>query len=764
MTDYMRFVLRYRIFILAGIGVITAVWFYVMLQGTIATSLGNIFLGENPSYQAYKERVADFGGDGFIVIAFEEEDLFDAGTVLRLREAVAGIEALPDIDRVQSVLEAGRIEGSGSGLEVRRYLDEALAHPERIPDLKKQLLSDDMSLGAVVSRDGRHTAMLVQLVFSETRAVEHEPVVVQSVVDELEKAGFAASRLHMAGLIPVFAEVIDQTFFNLTRLTPIVLVVLLLVVWLMFRRFWPVMITGGVGLVAVIWTMGFAVALEPKISILAAMVPAVVLIISFSDVIHLCSAYLLELGAGMSKDEAILESGTDVGKACVFTSLTTFAGFVSLSLIPAPIFRHLGVVLGFGVAIALLLAMTMAPIFFSFMGRPKEWRGSTARVQNALDRFLRGAERIATGRPWVTVAVFAVVAAVSVYGISQAVIDTDFAGRLGKDNPIRKDQVYFEEHFEGTATIELYVKSREKEGILDPALFAAVAKMQEGIEALPEVDGVVSLVDVIRLTHDELSPGTAEVGTDLPESRSLLAQYMLLLEMASGGYELDRLVDFDRTTLRMLVRMPEGGVRRTHEVGVAAMKLGAGVRELGASVEATGSMFLMGQWLDEIIGGQRNGLLFAFLSIAIMMMIGLRSVRMGLWSMLPNALPLLVLGGWVGLFWDTVDSDTMAVGMIAVGIGVDDTIHFLMRLKIESQRAGSTRAALTNTFHFSGRAIVITSVVLIAGFAPLAISDYFPLHIMGTMLPLCLLVALLADLMLVPALVSLGAIRFDVSK
>jgi len=764
MTGYVNFVLRYRYFILIGIAVVTAVWFCVLLQGSIGTSLGTIFLGENPAYKAYKERVADFGGDGFIAIAFEEEDLLDANTVARLKKAVEEIETLPDVDRVESILDAGAISGSGGGLEVHRYLDDALEHPERVPELRQKLLSDDMAVGSVVSKDGRHTAMLVQLVFSETRAVEDDPVIVQSVIEKLDAAGFAAERLHLAGLIPVFAEVIDQTFFNLTRLTPIVLIVLLLVVWLMFRRLWPVLITGGVGLIAVIWTMGFAVALQPKISILAAMVPAVVLIISFSDVIHLCSAYLLELASGRSKEEAILESGTDVGTACVFTSLTTFAGFVSLSLIPAPVFRHLGVTLGFGVAVALLLAMTVAPIFFSFMGRPREWRrGTTAHVQDYLDRFLIGARRYSTGRPWQTVALFTVVAGFAVYGVSQAVIDTDFAGRLDDDNRIRKDLRYFEENFEGTGTLEVYVKTDRKEGIFEPAFFGEVAALQDRLEALPEVDGVVSLVDVMRLVHQEMS-SSAVAEDSLPTSRELIAQYMLLLEMASGGYELDQLVDFERSTLRMLVRMPEGGVRRTHEVGVAAVELGKGVSEQGAVVEATGSMFLMGQWLDEIIGGQRNGLIFAFLSIAIMMMIGLRSVRAGLWSMIPNAFPLLVLGGWVGLFWDTVDSDTLAVGMIAIGIGVDDTIHFLMRLKIETRRAGNTRDALKNTFHFSGRAIVITSVVLIAGFAPLAISDYFPLHIMGTMLPLCLLVALLADLMLVPALVALGAIQFRGSE
>ena len=141
------------------------------------------------------------------------------------------------------------------------------------------------------------------------------------------------------------------------------------------------------------------------------------------------------------------------------------------------------------------------------------------------------------------------------------------------------------------------------------------------------------------------------------------------------------------------------------------------------------------------------------------MIIWMKSVRIGLWSMLPNLLPILVLGGYLGLFYDEIDSDTITIAMIAIGIGVDDTIHFLMRWRFESARSTTTAEALDRTFHFSGRAIIITTVILAAGFAPFAFSDYYSVRIMGTLLPFTLVVALLADLLFVPALVKLGAIK-----
>ena len=143
-----------------------------------------------------------------------------------------------------------------------------------------------------------------------------------------------------------------------------------------------------------------------------------------------------------------------------------------------------------------------------------------------------------------------------------------------------------------------------------------------------------------------------------------------------------------------------------------------------------------------------------------MMAIGLRSVRIGLLSMIPNALPLLVLGGVLGLSYDEVDSDALFLAMLAIGVGVDDTIHFLMRYRIESERSTDPNHALERTFEFAGRAIVMTTITLALGFAPFALSDYFSIWILGVYLPLTLVVALLADLFLIPAMAQVGLIRF----
>lgn len=245
----------------------------------------------------------------------------------------------------------------------------------------------------------------------------------------------------------------------------------------------------------------------------------------------------------------------------------------------------------------------------------------------------------------------------------------------------------------------------------------------------------------------------------IPRDRKLLAQYLLLFEV-SGGEGLERLINEDRTLMRMTLRMGMDGLRRIAEIGDQAAQLGTTQLPDRVRVEATGIAYLLGSWITFILEGQRRGLGFAVLTTAFMMILCLSSLRVGLMSMLPNLLPLAVLGGVLGLAWDTVDSDTVLVGTFAIGIAVDDTIHFLTRFRIESLRTADRTVALRQTFHITGRAIVQTTVILCLGFSPFAFSDYYSTWIIGTLLPMTLVVALVADLLWVPALVNLGWLRF----
>ena len=154
-------------------------------------------------------------------------------------------------------------------------------------------------------------------------------------------------------------------------------------------------------------------------------------------------------------------------------------------------------------------------------------------------------------------------------------------------------------------------------------------------------------------------------------------------------------------------------------------------------------------------------MLLSVVLVALLMSLALRSPRIGLVSMVPNLLPVLTIGGWIGFAWEAMDSDTLVVAIMAIGIGVDDTIHFLVRYKREAERSKTTAEAIERTFHFAGRAIAMTTIILVAGFLHFAASDYFTVDMIGKLLPTALVTALLADILLVPALVQLGPLAVE---
>jgi len=473
-----------------------------------------------------------------------------------------------------------------------------------------------------VSKDGRATAVAVELAPDPDRPAERVPQLVRDVFGAFEEAGFPADGLHRAGFPVVVSEVVEQTYFNMSRIFPFSLVILLVAVWVMFRRFLPVLITGGVALIAVVWMMAFSVLLDRHVTIMASGMPAIILIIAFSDVIHLCSAYLTEVTNGHPRDRAVRRSCTEVGAACMLTSITTFFGFISMSLVPAPAFRILGMSLGFGVGVALLLAMTVTPVLLSWLPEPKPWRrGAAGGVQGALDRLLELCARLATDRPVLVTVAFGLLLLASGVGMSLLTIETEFAKRLSGDNRVNQDAVWLDERLAGSHVLEVYVETEEDGGLLAPDAFVKIAALQDGTGEVKGVDRTLSLVDLVREVHRHVAPPGTPAERGIPTTPGALAQYLLLFEM-SGGERLDQLVDFGRRSMRISVRLEDGRFREAARIGEEVRRLAKETLGEGLTVEPAGLQYLLGDWLDELLAGQRRGLGFAFGAVALMMILG----------------------------------------------------------------------------------------------------------------------------------------------
>jgi len=758
MHGYIKFTIKHRYAVVGLFVVLTAIAASIAGGAEMSTQLGEDMVGDRPEFHRYIERSQEFRSDGIVAVGVEDPDMLSEESQARLRRAVDLLERQEVVARVETILDMNRMDGSDGTLTLREYAAEALENPEGRAATQAALCADSLAGALFLSSDCKAHAVMVEMTVDKDRPGEMVPEIVDGIMGAFVEAGYTPEQLHRSGFTAAVAESINQLGFNLTTIFPVVAVLLLLVVWLLFRRVWPAAVAMVVAMLAVIWTLAFVVAVHGTLHALVTLIPPVILIVAFSDTVHLCSAYLLLVSQGRTKEEAIEETGAEVGRACLLTSATTFAGFASFGLVPQPAMRVTALAGAFGVAVALLIAITLVPVLLSFGRTPKPMlKGTTGKVHGALDRVLDWCRGLATTYPMPVIGLFALLVIFACTGAPGFAFDADFDKRFSEDNSLTIDTEWFKENFVGAYGLEVYVEAPEGKDLLDIERFRAVADYQRQLARTRGVDSVYSLVDLIEEIHRTMAPDRA-AKDPLPDSRGLLAQYLLLFE-SSGGEDLERIVDFERKEMVIGVRTGLSGARENARLGVRVGGLATPALGDQASAEVTGIVFLLGYFFDDIVNGQKAGFFVSFFLIALIMALGLRSLRVGFISMVPNLLPVATLAGYMGFFMDHVDSDVMLVMIMAIGIGVDDTIHFLMRYRVEVDRGHDVDEAIRGTFSFAGRGILMTTVILVAGFAPCALSGYVTMQYMGTLLPAALIVALLADVLLVPALIAKGWLR-----
>lgn len=751
---WFRFILAHRVAVLVVVAVLSVASVGLLTRVTVGSTLQKLFFGDSPDYASYLESSQRFGNDEHVLLGFSVDDPLAPELLAQLSALDAAVGAIPGLLRADSVATLQRVAGTDGNLTVMPWgegatVDDALADP---------------GVGGVFVGTDRHSvAVLVELAVDPDRTAEQGLQDIQLLDDQVNAVGLGALEVHRAGFPVLLVEMLHLAWDNLYFLLPLSMVCLLVVVMAVFRRLMPALVSVGIAGIAMLWTMALSSLVDPVFSIMVTAVPLVVVVVGFSDVIHLWSAWEQERRLGRDNEAAILASASDVGRACMLTSVTTFVGFVSLVFVPTPMFQQMGLTLGTGVALALLLAMTVVPVLLSFgLDNPADtaaeplppgrWRTAVAHLDRRLDDIVDMCAHLSITFPRSVTAVFLALMVVALAGASQMNVDADLVRRVDDSHRLQVDARWLGERFVSDDVVQVFVDASSPDALLEPNTLVALAAFQDEVERLPGIAQAASIVDALRLLHEKVGGGD---GRSLPATREAVAQELLLFEM-SGGEDLDRLLDFERQRARMVVRVDHAGMRATREKAVAIESLAQQMLPNTVRVEATGLSSLMGAWIDRIVAGQEQGVGFSVGIVALLMALGLRSWRLGLVSMVPNLLPLVWLGGVLGVAWVDVDTDTAIIAMLAIGIGVDDTIHFLMRYRAEAGRSPDRRVAIRRTFDFAGRAILMTTVVLVVGFLPCALSDYYSLWILGTLLPMVLVFAVLADLLMVPAMVQLG--------
>ena len=711
----------------------------------------------------------DFG-EGF----GDEADTVQLEGVLRLLEQAARGEWPPEgsiVDEVVSIVNVRKTRTVGeSGLQVGELMDPFPTTAEAIAALRTEVLGDpaqgippDQTLvGQVVSADGKWSAVMVRTHFmgdpDSIRVNDH----IAEILERYEAPGF---RTQMAGMPALGASLNRMLLGDLQTLFGLAMIVLSVILFVMFRH--PIGALAPIGVVALsgIWSFGLMFAMGMAMTMLHNVLPAFLICVGVADSIHVLSVYRDERKVGTPNQEAIERAVESTGLPVFFTSLTTAMGLLSFQLASVDAIGEMGLIGAIGVAFAFTHTLTFLPIMLTFNRTSllgvRDHSESAPRRVDFIDRFLSvlaglsGPTDRRRNRVLISAAVLTLIA---IGGASMLRVWHNPLAWVPAGEPIRIAVDAADEHLGGTSSLQLLIEARAPSGVKDVELLKGLEQLEAYVKeyADPEtgeriVGNVISIVDVVRETNQALLGGDRE-HRRIPDTQPEVNDRFTMFENA-GPDQLKRMMTLDAQKAQMTIR-----TRWLEATSYAPLTeyVAVGVeRFIGsdkATVRTTGAAFNLLSTVSALLFDLLKSFTAAFVVITLLMMFLLRDIKLALIAMVPNLLPIAYIMGLMGYADIPIDMANLLIASIALGLAVDDTIHFLHHYKVHFEATGDTEAAIAHSMQHSGRAIVVTSIVLCAGFFVYLGATMYSLQRFGALIGLTVIFALLLDLILGPAL------------
>ena len=695
--------------------------------------------------ELYEKARRLFGSDESIIVGVGALDVFAPDVLERVTRMTHAIEQIDGVQNVLSLATALNVRTGAEGdVEVATFLETIPREPAALERLRREALGNPIYAGTLVSRDARATALLVSL----ERMTDQELIGrrMDARVVEAARAEAGDLELWVSGVPHVKTFLSESLLGELGWMLPLILGLVAVVLWVSSRSLRGVVIPLVAILLALLWTLGTLGWLGRELNLVTIMVPALILVLGFTYALHLTTEYDAEVSrpGAPAPRETMRHTLESLWVAIVVTAITTVAGFVSLVLNPIVAIREFGLYSALGVVYTLLVSLSFVPALLTVLPRPR--RVHTESQEGWFEALAERLGRFGMERRRLFIAGACVFLAVSVLGMTRIRVSAEFPGNLKADNPVRLDYEAINERFGGANQMRILLETDVPEGFLEPANLRQMQSLQEWLEAQSEIGETISLVDYVTLLHRTLS-GAGE--GELPETKRLVSQLLLF----GASPETKRFADARYQTANVLVFANVGS---SDAIADLVGRIEGRLRELPPHLRAsvTGSAVLLNRVVDDVSWGQFTSLASAFIQIYLVLVVMFMSFRVGLLALLPNAVPIFGYFALLGFTGITLNPSTSLVGSLALGVVVDDTIHFFARFNSEARRLADEKKAAGAALRALIRPVTFTTVGLCAGFLVLTGSEQRTQAEFGILAASTFAFGWLCDVLLSPALCS----------
>lgn len=552
---------------------------------------------------------------------------------------------------------------------------------------------------------------------------------------------------------------------DMGRLMSLVLLLIVLMLWLLFRSFsaviWPVLIV----LFTIVWVLGLVGWINIPMSAMLQVIIFLSLSVGIADSVHILSGYLFFRNNYLDHEKALRAVMKKSGLACLLTSLTTAMGLLSLTLVPLKPIALFGLFAAIAVVFAFVLTLFLLPLLLDVWApvSRKRQQGKGHFIQEWLMRV----EGIGIKWSWQVVTLFSLAGLLLFYGLLELKIDSNFVEIIKKGQPLREAYTLVDEHMGGTGNMEVMVDFKQADALKDPQVLFAMEDLQKFMknDKTHRVVKTYCLVNVVKESFKALNNDDPNAYI-IPKDPQVLSQVLFLFENANPR-DRSRLVSDDYSKGRIKLNYTNVGSIEALEIlgtiqGFIDLRFDLLTRSYPEQeVTLTGSMALLAIMLDYIAWAQIKSFGLALVVISLILLMVLGSWKAGLVALAPNLFPILATFGLMGYFKIPLDADTLLIAPIIIGLAVDDTIHFMTHFRIEMERTQNIAAAAITSIREAGQAIAFTSIILSAGFLVFILSFHNGLSNFGIFAAIAVLTALVSDIFLLPALIRVINLNFD---
>ena len=680
----------------------------------------------------------------------EKQTAFTSYTLDAVEKLTAEAWKIPYAIRVDSVTNFQYTKAIGDELIVTDLvIDAKNLTPSELLLRKEISLNEPLLVNNLVTPSGVVTAVNVVLQYPEASVLEvPEAVLAARELRERIEAEFSGVNISLTGvsmLNNAFSEVGLQ---DAGSLTPLMFLVILTMSWLILRFFAGTIVIFLVVAFSTVVGMGAAGFFGVKLTPISMSASTVILTLAVADSIHILISLRALMREGLTKSEAISEAVRLNFMPVAITSITTIVGFLALNFSDSPPFWHLGNITAVGILAAWLFSITLLPAMISLlpvnikMTKETEW---TQRVMGSLADFvISNFRKILVVSSLVVLVFSGFIPTISFNDQWVEYFDTSIEFRRESDQALKNFGLY---------PIEFSVPALNTGGVSEPEYLNYLEEFTDFLSTQPEVLHVYSITDVMKRLNKNMH-GDDEDFYRIPDSRELSAQYLLLYELSLPyGLDLNDRINVDKSATRVTAMLQKASTSETKNFLDSSRKWMAQNLPEYMQSQPTSAQVMFTYITERNIHNMIFGTGVAILAIALIMMIALRSLRLGLLSMMPNTLPLLMtFGAWALLFGE-VGFSVATVASISLGIIVDDTVHFLSKyVRAKNEKGLSAEESIRYAFSSVGVAIVVNTIILISGFLVLTASAFKMNVDLGLMTIFSILFALLLDFLLLPAL------------